>query len=397
MQNIGKSQSKVEFEPNTGVSFADVAGIDEAKEELEEIVNFLKYPAQYAKLGAKIPRGALLVGPPGTGKTLLAKAVAGEAGVPFVSVSAAEFIEIYVGVGASRVRDLFKKAKENAPCIVFIDEIDAVGRQRGVGTGQGNDEREQTINQILTEMDGFEGNSGIIVLAATNIPDVLDKALLRPGRFDRQVQVTLADQEGREAILRVHARDKRLADEVSITDIAKKTIGMNGAELANVLNEAAISTARNFKPEIENDDVDYAIERMQLGLEKQGRDFSEYRQNLVAYHEAGHALLGVLMEDYDELNKISIVPRGNSGGVTLFTPDEEKGGMYPKDYLLNRSCVGMGGRIAEEMTNGKKKITTGAQNDFEVATNTARMMVEQMGMSERIGPRNISTENLSMA
>ena len=390
--NIGKSKAKVQVEPDTGVNFDSVAGVDEAKEELTEIVDFLKNPDRYSKLGAKIPRGALLIGPPGTGKTLLAKAVAGEAGVPFISISAAEFIEMFVGVGASRVRDLFSEAKKNAPCIIFIDELDAVGRQRAQGVGMGNDEREQTINQLLTEMDGFEGNKGVIVLAATNIPDVLDKALLRPGRFDRQIQVPLADLAGRTKILGVHAADKKLNSEVNLEEIARRCLGMNGAELANVMNEAAITTARNKKPEITPDDIYNAIERMQIGLEKKGADFSEQRQKLVSYHEAGHALLGALMKEYDIVNKISIVPRGGAGGVTIFTPNEEmmESGMYTKEYLLNRICVGMGGRIAEEIINGKSKVTTGASNDFQQVTNTARMMVEQMGMSDVIGPRNIS-------
>lgn len=389
--NMGKSKAKVQLEPDTGVKFEDVAGVDEAKEELTEIVDFLKQPEQYSRLGAKIPRGALLIGPPGTGKTLLAKAVAGEAGVPFISISAAEFIEMFVGVGASRVRDLFAEAKKNAPCIVFIDELDAVGRQRAQGIGMGNDEREQTINQMLTEMDGFEGNTGVIVLAATNIPDVLDKALLRPGRFDRQIQVALPDFKGRARILGVHAKGKALGENVNLDEIAKRCLGMSGADLANVMNEAAIFASRKKKDQIDEEDIYDAMDRIQIGLEKKGATFSEERQRLVSYHEAGHALLGALMKDYDLVNKISIVPRGGAGGVTIFTPNEEamESGMYSKEYLENRICVAMGGRIAEEIINGKDKVTTGASNDFQQCTNTAKMMVEQMGMSDVIGPRNI--------
>ena len=389
---MGKSKVNINLEPDTNVNFDSVAGVDEAKEELAEIVDFLKSPDRYTELGAKIPRGALLIGPPGTGKTLLAKAVAGEAGVPFLSISAAEFIEMFVGVGASRVRDMFAKAKENAPCIVFIDELDAVGRQRAQGMGMGNDEREQTINQLLTEMDGFEGNKGIIVLAATNIPEVLDKALLRPGRFDRQIAVGLPDRAGRERILAVHAKDKKLAPSVSLGEIAKRCLGMSGADLSNVMNEAAILAARKKIEEISMDEIYDAIDRMQIGMEKKGGTFSADRQKLVAYHEAGHAILGAVMEEYDLVNKISIVPRGGAGGVTIFTPDEEvmESGMYSKAYLLNRICVGMGGRIAEEVINGKNKVTTGASNDFQQVTNTAKMMVEQMGMSDVIGPRNVA-------
>ena len=329
---MGKSKARIQMEPDTGVNFDAVAGVDEAKEELAEVVDFLKNPARYTDLGAKIPRGALLIGPPGTGKTLLAKAVAGEAGVPFFSISAAEFIEMFVGVGASRVRDLFEQAKKNAPCIIFIDELDAVGRQRAQGVGMGNDEREQTINQLLTEMDGFEGNKGVIVLAATNIPEVLDKALLRPGRFDRQIRVGLPDAKGRTRILNVHAKDKKLADDVKLEDIAKRCLGMSGADLANVMNESAIFSARRKGENIKMSDIYDAIDRIQIGLEKKGATFSEERQKLVAYHEAGHAVLGALMEEYDLVNKISIVPRGGAGGVTIFTPEEEamESGMYSK-------------------------------------------------------------------
>ena len=396
--NMGKSKARVQMEPDTGVNFEAVAGVDEAKEELKEIVDFLKTPQKFTELGAKVPRGALLIGPPGTGKTLLAKAVAGEAGVPFFSISASEFVEMFVGVGASRVRDLFNEAKKNAPCIIFIDELDSVGRQRNQGMGMGNDEREQTINQLLTEMDGFEGNSGVIVLAATNIPEVLDKALLRPGRFDRQVTVSLPDAKGRTKILGVHARGKPLSDDVDLSEIAKRCLGMSGADLQNVLNEAAILSARRKKTEISSADIYDSIERIQIGLEKKGAEFSDKRQKLVAYHEGGHALLGCLMEDYDLVNKISIVPRGGAGGVTIFTPEEEamESGMYTKEYLENRICVALGGRIAEEIINGKDQVTTGASNDFQQCTNTAKMMVEQMGMSDVIGPRNVQPPQGSM-
>mmetsp|Transcript_16364 Transcript_16364/g.27674 ORF Transcript_16364/g.27674 Transcript_16364/m.27674 type:complete len:426 (+) Transcript_16364:1299-2576(+) len=379
------------MEPETGVNFDSVAGIDEAKQELAEIVDFLKNPQTYTELGAKIPKGALLIGPPGTGKTLLAKAVAGEAGVPFFSVSASEFVEMFVGVGASRVRDLFAEAKKNAPCIVFIDELDAVGRQRAQGMGMGNDEREQTINQMLTEMDGFDGNSGVIVLGATNIPEVLDKALLRPGRFDRQISVGLPDLKGRSKILEVHARDKQLDQDVDLSEIAKRCLGMSGADLQNLMNEAAIFTARKNKDKIGMDEIYDAMDRIQIGMEKKSDNFSTDRQSLVSYHEAGHALLGAIMEEYDLVNKITIVPRGGAGGVTIFTPNEEamESGMYSKQYLLNRICVGMGGRIAEELVNGKNKVTTGASNDFQQVTNTAKTMVEQMGMSDVVGPRAI--------
>lgn len=368
-----------------------MAGVDESKQELQEIVDFVKNPSNYAGLGAKIPRGCLLYGPPGTGKTLLAKAVAGEAGVPYIQTSASEFIEMYQGVGASRVRDIFAKAKQNAPCILFIDELDSIGRQRGSSMGDTNNEREQTINQLLTELDGFEENKGVIVLAATNIPEVLDKALLRPGRFDRQIKVSLPDSKGRAEILKVHAQNKPLSDEVDLDKISKRCLGMSGADLQNVLNEAAILSARKEKAKITTETIYEAIDKVQIGLEKKGAEFTNKRQKLVAYHESGHALLGFLMKDYDLVNKISIVPRGRSGGVTIFTPEEERidSGLYTKEYLENSICVGMGGRIAEELINGSANVTSGAQNDLEQCTSTARSMVEQMGMSDIIGPRNI--------
>ena len=344
--NFGKSKARVQMEPQTQVTFGDVAGIEGAKLELTEVVDFLKNPDRFTAVGAKIPKGVLLVGPPGTGKTLLAKAVAGEAGVPFFSISGSEFVEMFVGVGASRVRDLFEQAKKNAPCIVFIDEIDAVGRQRGAGLGGGNDEREQTLNQLLTEMDGFEGNTGIIIVAATNRPDVLDAALMRPGRFDRQVVVDRPDYAGRLQILEVHARGKTLAKDVDLDKVARRTPGYTGADLANLLNEAAILAARHQLSEISMDEVNDAIERVMAGPEKKDRVMSEKRKRLVAYHEAGHALVGALMPDYDPVQKISIIPRGNAGGLTFFTPSEERmeSGLYSRAYLQNQMAVALGGR-----------------------------------------------------
>ncbi|CAE8607138.1 unnamed protein product [Polarella glacialis] len=388
---LGKSKAKLIKDGDTKVKFADVAGCDGAKEELVEVVDFLKNTSRYAELGAKIPKGALLVGPPGTGKTLLAKAVAGEAGVPFYSVSAAEFVEIYAGIGASRVRDLFAEAKKNAPCIIFIDEIDAVGRQRSAGFGQGNDEREQTVNQLLTEMDGFEANNGVVVLAATNRADILDKALVRPGRFDRQIQVDPPDVAGRAAILRVHSKEKTLASSVDLEAIARQTPGMSGADLANLLNEGAIVAARQNKSEINQEDIFNALERIMIGLEKKDAVMSEKKRNLVAYHEAGHAVLGALMNDYDVVAKISIVPRGPAGGVTIFMPTEERlnSGLYSREFLENRMCVALGGRLAEEIINGKDNVTTGASNDFQQCTQVATAMVTQLGMSEVVGQRVI--------
>ena len=336
--NFGKSKARVQMEPKTQVTFGDVAGIEQAKLELTEVVDFLKNADRFTAIGAKIPKGVLLVGPPGTGKTLLAKAVAGEAGVPFFSISGSEFVEMFVGVGASRVRDLFEQAKTNAPCIVFIDEIDAVGRQRGAGLGGGNDEREQTLNQLLTEMDGFEGNTGIILIAATNRPDVLDAALLRPGRFDRQVVVDRPDYSGRTEILNVHSRGKTLSKDVDLDKIARRTPGFTGADLANLLNEAAILAARRNLTEISMDEVNDAIDRVLAGPEKKNRVMSEKRKELVAYHEAGHALVGALMPDYDPVQKISIIPRGQAGGLTWFTPSEDRmeSGLYSRSYLQNQ-------------------------------------------------------------
>ncbi len=386
--NFGKSKARVQMEPQTQVTFGDVAGIDQAKLELNEVVDFLKNADRFTAVGAKIPKGVLLVGPPGTGKTLLARAVAGEAGVPFFSISGSEFVEMFVGVGASRVRDLFEQAKSNAPCIVFIDEIDAVGRQRGAGLGGGNDEREQTLNQLLTEMDGFEGNTGIIIIAATNRPDVLDAALLRPGRFDRQVVVDRPDYAGRSEILKVHARGKTLAKDVDLDKIARRTPGFTGADLSNLLNEAAILAARRNLTEISMDEINDAIDRVLAGPEKKDRVMSEKRKTLVAYHEAGHALVGALMPDYDPVQKISIIPRGRAGGLTWFTPSEDRmdTGLYSRSYLENQMAVALGGRIAEEIIFGEEEVTTGASNDLQQVARVARQMITRFGMSDRLGP-----------
>lgn len=385
--NFGRSRARFQMEAKTGVQFDDVAGIEEAKEELQEVVSFLKNPEKFTAIGAKIPRGVLLVGPPGTGKTLLAKAIAGEAAVPFFSISGSEFVEMFVGVGASRVRDLFKKAKENAPCIVFIDEIDAVGRQRGTGIGGGNDEREQTLNQLLTEMDGFEGNSGVIVIAATNRVDVLDMALLRPGRFDRQVIVDLPTYSGRLEILKVHARNKKIADEVSMEAIARRTPGFSGAELANLLNEAAILTARRRKDAITMADVEDAIDRLTIGLSLTPL-LDSNRKKMTAYHEVGHALLTTLLPNADSLNKVTIIPR--SGGVEGFTqslPNEDvlDSGLYTRNWLLDRITVALGGLAAEAEVFGDLEVSTGAGGDIKQVTNMARQMVTLYGMSD-LGP-----------
>ena len=386
--NFGKSKARVQMEPSTQVTFTGVAGIEGAKLELTEVVDFLKNPERFTAVGAKIPKGCLLVGPPGTGKTLLAKAVAGEAGVPFFSISGSEFVEMFVGVGASRVRDLFEQAKKNAPCIIFIDEIDAVGRQRGAGLGGGNDEREQTLNQLLTEMDGFEGNTGIIIIAATNRPDVLDAALLRPGRFDRQVTVDRPDYSGRLQILGVHARGKTLAKDVDLDKVARRTPGYTGADLANLLNEAAILAARRELTEVSNDEISDAIERIMVGPEKKDAVISERKKWLVAYHEAGHAIVGALMPDYDPVQKISIIPRGNAGGLTFFTPSEERmeSGLYSRAYLQNQMAVALGGRVAEEIVYGEDEVTTGASNDLQQVASTARQMITRFGMSDKLGP-----------
>lgn len=379
--SFGKSRARFSPEAKTGVIFDDVAGVDTAKEELQEVVTFLKQPEKFTAVGAKIPRGVLLVGPPGTGKTLLARAIAGEAGVPFFSISGSEFVEMFVGVGASRVRDLFQKAKENAPCIVFIDEIDAVGRQRGAGIGGGNDEREQTLNQLLTEMDGFEGNTGVIVVAATNRPDVLDAALLRPGRFDRQILVDYPDYKGRLQILKVHARNKRLAEEVSLEAIARRTPGFAGADLANLLNEAAILTARRQLPAIGMAEIADAIDRVTIGLTMKPM-LDSYKKKIIAYHEVGHALLQTLLEHTDPLDKVTIIPRsGGVGGFSKPLPSEEQG-LETKVYLLDLITMTLGGRACEEIVFGPEEITTGASGDFEQVSRWARLMVAQLGMSE---------------
>jgi len=387
--DLGKSQAKIQMNPDTGVTFNDVVGVDGAKIELEEVVQFLKESERFTELGARIPRGLILEGPPGTGKTLLARAVAGEAGVPFFSVSGSEFVEMFVGVGASRVRDLFAQAKKNAPCIIFIDEIDAVGRQRGTGIAGGNDEREQTLNQILTEMDGFEGNPGIITIAATNRADVLDPALLRPGRFDRRITVDLPDFRGRVAILGVHSRGKPLEDDVDLQMISRRCPGFSGASLANLMNEAAIFAARKSKTTIGNEEISDALDRITLGPEKKGgaNSVSLKMKELVAYHEAGHAVVGALIPDYDQVAKISIVPRGGAGGLTFFAPNEDRidSGLYSRQFLESQMAVALGGRVAEEIIFGEDQVTTGASNDLERVASTAKMMVTRFGMSERIG------------
>lgn len=385
--NFGKSRARFQMEAKTGVMFDDVAGIEEAKEELQEVVTFLKKPERFTAVGARIPKGVLLIGSPGTGKTLLAKAIAGEAGVPFFSISGSEFVEMFVGVGASRVRDLFKKAKENAPCIVFIDEIDAVGRQRGAGIGGGNDEREQTLNQLLTEMDGFEGNAGIIIIAATNRPDVLDSALLRPGRFDRQISVDLPDRKGRLKILEVHARNKKLAEEVDLEKIARQTPGFSGAELANLLNEAAILTARRRKDAVTMLEIDDAIDRVSIGLTKNPL-LDSNRKRMTAYHEIGHALLTTVLENADPLNKVTIIPR--AGGIEGFSqtiPNEETidSGLYTRAWMLDRIKVILGGRAVEAEVYGEDAIDTGAASDIGKVTQIARQMVTIFGMSD-LGP-----------
>jgi len=386
--NFGKSKARFQMEAKTDIMFDDVAGIDEAKEELQEVVTFLKQPERFTAVGAKIPKGVLLVGAPGTGKTLLAKAIAGEAGVPFFSISGSEFVEMFVGVGASRVRDLFKKAKENAPCLIFIDEIDAVGRQRGAGIGGGNDEREQTLNQLLTEMDGFEGNTGIIIIAATNRPDVLDSALMRPGRFDRQVMVDAPDFKGRQEILNVHARNKKLAPSVSLEAIARRTPGFSGADLANLLNEAAILTARRRKEAITLLEIDDAVDRVVAGMEGTPLVDSKSKR-LIAYHEVGHAIVGTLLKDHDPVQKVTLIPRGQAQGLTWFTPDEEQG-LTTKAQLMARIAGAMGGRAAEEEVFGYDEVTTGAGGDLQQVTEMARQMVTRFGMSD-LGPLSLES------
>lgn len=392
--NFGKSRARFQMEAKTGVKFEDVAGIEEAKEELQEVVTFLKQPEKFTAVGARIPKGVLLVGPPGTGKTLLAKAIAGEAGVPFFSISGSEFVEMFVGVGASRVRDLFKKAKENAPCLIFIDEIDAVGRQRGAGIGGGNDEREQTLNQLLTEMDGFEGNNGIIIIAATNRPDVLDAALLRPGRFDRQVIVDAPDRKGRLEILKVHSRNKKIDPSVSLEVVARRTPGFTGADLANLLNEAAILTARRRKEAITPIEIDDAIDRLTIGLTLNPLLDSK-KKRLIAYHEAGHALLATLLENSDPLNKVTIIPRsGGVGGFSqqILNEDIIDSGLYTRAWLKDNITMTLGGKAAEAEVFGEDEVTGGASGDLKMVTNLARKMVTMYGMSE-LGLVALETQN----
>ena len=381
-------RSKARLNPDTGkVTFKDVAGLPEEKEELQELIDFLKSPKKFTKLGARIPKGVLLVGPPGTGKTLLAKAVAGEANAPFYFISGSDFVELYVGVGASRVRDMFKQAKQNAPCLIFIDEIDAVGRQRGTGIGGGHDEREQTLNQLLTEMDGFGENEGIIIIAATNRPDVLDPALLRPGRFDRQVTVALPEKDAREEILKVHARNKVLAKSVHLSSIAKRTVGFSGADLENLLNEAALLAVRREKSKITMAEIDEAIDRVIMGPAKVTKKYTPEEKKLVAYHEAGHAVLGIKLDNANDVQKVTIIPRGQAGGYNLMLPKEEKY-TATKTELLEQIMGLLGGRVAEEVVFGE--ITTGAHNDFSKATKIARSMVTEYGMSS-LGPVQLET------
>lgn len=383
--SFGKSKAKMLLDSKVKTTFKDVAGIDEEKKELEEIVDFLKNGEKYMKLGAKIPKGVLLVGPPGTGKTLMAKAVAGEANVPFFSISGSDFVEMFVGVGASRVRDLFEQAKKHQPCIIFIDEIDAVGRQRGAGLGGGHDEREQTLNQLLVEMDGFDANTNIIVIAATNRPDILDNALLRPGRFDRQIYINAPDVKGREQILEVHAKNKKLDSDVDLKVLAKRTPGFTGADLQNLLNESALLAARNGKDKISMDDVDSSIDRVIAGVEKKSKVMTDKDKELTSYHEVGHALIDKLLPDANELHKVSIIPRGMALGVTWTRPKDESVHVS-KAKLLAKIAVSLGGRAAEEIVYGKNEISTGASQDLINVTDMARKMVTAWGMSEKLGP-----------
>ena len=380
---FGRSKARLMTGEEVKTTFKDVAGAEEAKEEMAEVVEFLKNPQKFVKIGAKIPRGVLLFGAPGTGKTLMAKAVAGEAGVPFFSISGSDFVEMFVGVGAARVRDLFENAKKSAPCIVFIDEIDAVGRQRGAGLGGGHDEREQTLNQLLVEMDGFSTNEGIIVMASTNRPDILDPALLRPGRFDRHILIDRPDVKGREAILKVHVRDKPLADNVNLEILAKRTPGFTGADLANMVNEAALLTARRDKDKVGMEEMEESIERVIAGPEKKTRVISDKEKRLVAYHEAGHAIVAFNLPHTDKLHKISIIPRGRAGGYTLLLPEEDRN-YITRSYMLDEVTTLLGGRVAEAMV--LKDISTGAQNDLERASSILRKMITEYGMSDELGP-----------
>jgi len=390
--SFGKSRARLLGEDQVNVTFQDVAGIEEAKEEVSEIVDFLKDPSKFQRLGGKIPKGVLMVGSPGTGKTLLARAIAGEAKVPFFTISGSDFVEMFVGVGASRVRDMFEQAKKHAPCIIFIDEIDAVGRHRGAGLGGGHDEREQTLNQLLVEMDGFEGNEGIIVIAATNRPDVLDPALLRPGRFDRQVVVPLPDVRGREQILRVHMRKVPIADDVRPSIIARGTPGFSGADLANLVNEAALFAARANQRTVGMDEFEKAKDKIMMGAERRSMVMSEDEKNLTAYHEAGHAIVGLSVPDHDPVYKVSIIPRGRALGVTMFLPEQDRYS-FSKQRLNSQIASLFGGRIAEEMVFGKDAVTTGASNDIERATDIARNMVTKWGLSELLGPLTYTEED----
>lgn len=383
VMQFGKSRARLHTEDKKKVTFADVAGVDEAKEELEEVVEFLKNPRKFNEIGAKIPKGVLLFGPPGTGKTLLARAVAGEAGVPFFSISGSDFVEMFVGVGAARVRDLFEQAKKNAPCIVFVDEIDAVGRQRGAGLGGGHDEREQTLNQLLVEMDGFSANEGIIIMAATNRPDILDPALLRPGRFDRQIVVDIPDVTGRKEILKVHAKGKPLDNGVDLDILARRTPGFTGADLANLINEGALLAARRGKKRVSMAELEDSIERVIAGPEKKSRVISDFEKRLVAYHEAGHALLGHYLPHTDPLHKVSIIPRGRAGGYTLLLPKEDRRYMT-RSQILDQITMLLGGRVSEALV--LKEVSTGAQNDLERATELVRKLITEYGMSEELGP-----------
>ncbi|WP_019914463.1 ATP-dependent zinc metalloprotease FtsH [Paenibacillus sp. HW567] len=388
VMNFGKSKARLYNEEKKKISFEDVAGADEEKQELVEVVEFLKDPRKFAAVGARIPKGVLLVGPPGTGKTLLARAVAGEAGVPFFSISGSDFVEMFVGVGASRVRDLFENAKKNAPCIIFIDEIDAVGRQRGAGLGGGHDEREQTLNQLLVEMDGFGGNEGIIIVAATNRADILDPALLRPGRFDRQITVDRPDVKGREAVLKVHSRNKPLTKDVRLDVIAKRTTGFTGADLENLLNEAALLAARRNRKDISMTEVDEAIDRVIVGTEKRSRVISEREKRIVAYHEAGHTIVGYFLEHADMVHKVTIIPRGRAGGYVIMLPKEDRM-LVTKQELLDKVTGLLGGRVAEELFIGE--IGTGAYSDFQQATRIVRSMIMEYGMSDKLGPMQFGT------
>ena len=390
--SFGRSRARLLSSDQVKVTFSDVAGCDEAKEEVKELVDFLKDPGKFQRLGGKIPRGVLLIGPPGTGKTLLARAVAGEAKVPFFTISGSDFVEMFVGVGASRVRDMFEQAKKQAPCIIFIDEIDAVGRHRGAGLGGGHDEREQTLNQLLVEMDGFQGNEGVIVVAATNRPDVLDPALLRPGRFDRQVVVGLPDVKGREQILRVHSRKVPTAVDVDVLVIARSTLGFSGADLANIVNEAALFAARANKRVVEMEDFEKAKDKVIMGAERRSIVMSEQEKKLTAYHEAGHAIVGLLVPEHDPVHKVTIIPRGRALGVTMFLPESDRYN-YTREYLESKISSLFGGRLAEEIIFGINKVTTGASNDIQKATEIARNMVTKWGLSAKVGPLTLGAND----